>query len=907
MDVLKDDARDKCGGEEYLKPGSTNITVQLGLSLILGVSAFVAFCILRPRWSTLYAARKRRLDPNIGLPTLPDTFLGWIPGLYRVTEEQVLASAGLDAFVFLSFFKMAIRLFAVMAFFAYAVLWPVNHHYMDWNTKPPSDNTSSTYHPIDTTTYDDSTGGFNPYTTRSGDANDPLTIEFGGQGNNAYLWTWFVFTYFFTALIIYVMNRETFRIIRIRQAYLGTQSTITDRTFRLSGLPSYLKSEEKIKDLIEKLEIGRVECVNLCRDWKELDALMEKRATVLHKLEEAWSVFLGRQAHARLPKPDGRRRNRTADEEGSRGQRHPGGGVEVGIGEGDGDGEYRADGDEDDVERAGENTRLLSHGGNRAGLVDRDRPTITIRYGFLGLRSRKTDAIHYYEEKLRRLDEKIHAARQAKPPATGIAFITMDSIAACQMAIQAHIDPRPGQLLTKPAPSPSDVVWRNTYAPRGVRRLRSWSVTVFVSLLSVVWLGLVASLAGLLTICNLQKWFPDTVKTLEQLPVLKALIETGLPTLLVSLLNVAVPYLYEYLSYQQGKISRGDVELSIISKNFFFSFFNIFFVFAVSSTAINVVQLMDRLQDALRDTAGFARLIANQANKMSVFYISFIMLQGVGLFPFRLLEAGSVFLYPLYRMGAKTPRDFARIMVPPTFSYGFYLPTALLVFILCLVYSVLELGYLVLTVGLAYFVLGYFTYKYQLLYAMDQPQHATGGAWRIICNRVVLGLFVFQVIMASEMALHSAFVQSALTVPLLFLTLWYGHYFGRRFVPLTRFIALRSLRPGAGHVDEDEVVEEGEEADLRPSMGLLRRGSTVDEDKEKGLRFLNPSLTVCPEQPWIYQDAPPTSASDAATQDNLAEVSATALPEQGLPTGGTNSTISLGDTHVWRENGESHV
>lgn len=44
MNVL-DDASPKCRGEDYLKPGSTNITVQLGLSLILGVSAFVAFCV----------------------------------------------------------------------------------------------------------------------------------------------------------------------------------------------------------------------------------------------------------------------------------------------------------------------------------------------------------------------------------------------------------------------------------------------------------------------------------------------------------------------------------------------------------------------------------------------------------------------------------------------------------------------------------------------------------------------------------------------------------------------------------------------------------------------------------------------------------------------------------------------
>lgn len=56
--------------------------------------------IMRPRWKSLYAARKRQLTPtSIQLPALPDTFLGWIPALYRITEDQVLGSAGLDAFV----------------------------------------------------------------------------------------------------------------------------------------------------------------------------------------------------------------------------------------------------------------------------------------------------------------------------------------------------------------------------------------------------------------------------------------------------------------------------------------------------------------------------------------------------------------------------------------------------------------------------------------------------------------------------------------------------------------------------------------------------------------------------------------------------------------------------------------
>jgi calcium permeable stress-gated cation channel len=39
------------------------------------------------------------MDAASDLPDLPDTFFGWIPVLYRIDEQQVLAAAGLDAYV----------------------------------------------------------------------------------------------------------------------------------------------------------------------------------------------------------------------------------------------------------------------------------------------------------------------------------------------------------------------------------------------------------------------------------------------------------------------------------------------------------------------------------------------------------------------------------------------------------------------------------------------------------------------------------------------------------------------------------------------------------------------------------------------------------------------------------------
>lgn len=55
--------------------------------------------MIRPKWTELYAARRRRRCAASTLPELPDSFFGWIPVLYRITDEEVLESAGLDAYV----------------------------------------------------------------------------------------------------------------------------------------------------------------------------------------------------------------------------------------------------------------------------------------------------------------------------------------------------------------------------------------------------------------------------------------------------------------------------------------------------------------------------------------------------------------------------------------------------------------------------------------------------------------------------------------------------------------------------------------------------------------------------------------------------------------------------------------
>lgn len=451
----------------------------------------------------------------------------------------MLASAGLDAYVvccilnvssclltlgqYLAFFKMAIKFLLVTLFFALAIIKPVHDTHPE---KKPSLGGGDGKHKGE------------PIELRS---ETPWTELIGHDYEyyTDYLWVYLVFVYLFTALILYLIVSETRRIIEIRQEYLGSQTTITDRTIKLSGIPLDLRAEDKIKCFIEDLGIGQVESVTLCRNWKELDERITRRQTILRKLEEAWTVHLGSRRVERSletlpvvqpPPPD-------------------------------------ADGDDR------EDSRLLNDSDRDADYVTpyaRQRPTAKIWYGRFKLRYRTVDAIDHYEEKLCRLDDEIRDLRKRDFEPTPLAFVTMDSVASAQMAIQAVLDPSPLQLLAKNSPAPSDVVWPNTYLSRGQRVFRSWSITFFIGVLSVFWTVLLVPIAGALNTCSIKQVFPGIADALNRHDLLETLVNTQLPTLSLSLLNVLVPFLYDCRSshpstsqlltpHRAGKQTRHDI------------------------------------------------------------------------------------------------------------------------------------------------------------------------------------------------------------------------------------------------------------------------------------------------------------------------------------------------------------
>lgn len=791
-------------------PKSNIASVQIAIALILGLSAFLIFCVLRVRYPKIYVGNLTDINQTYlhsqsrqSLPRLPrKSLFGWLPTLFKINEQQILEHAGLDAVVFLGFFKMCIRSLSVCACFAIVIILPMRYWF---------------------------TGRVDQDYSQENDAN-----VFKSHRHKAYkhfIWTYPVFTYLFTFIVTYFLFEQTKRIIRMRQTYLGKQNSVTDRTVKLSGIPPNLRDDEDLKRHIESLGIGEVDSITIVQEWGDLATLFKVRKRILEDVEVYWmkyfesigmeniSDMLSTEVLSNLGDPI------NLNSSASYHDQEPGSLPQL-----DQEEEEEADSNStvsrtsliDQVENRLQQDNIDTSLAHLPLLNDQLKFRPTIRTGLFGLLGPKVDAINYFTEQLEIVDSEITRARRREYPPSSTAFITMKSVAQAQVIAQAVLDPKVNHLITSLAPAPHDIIWENLYLTRRERNLRILLVTLFIGFLSIILVFPVTYLAQLLKLESIKRVWPSLGLFLEKNKLAETLVTTLLPTYLFTILNIIMPYFYIWITSKQGYTSHSDEELSSVSKNFFYIFVNLFLVFTTAGLA------------SITDTAKIANQLAQSLIELSLFYVDLIILQGIGIFPYKLILLGNLLKFSFGSLfWCKTPRDYLKLYKPPVFNFGLQLPQPILILIITVIYSVVSTK--ILTAGLIYFVIGYFVYKYQLLYACVHPPHSTGKVWPLVFRRVILGLLLFQFTMVGTLALEKEYTYATFLTPLPLLTIACLWKFQKSYIPLSIFIALRSIEDNTENLNAQEIPQTLENPD--------EHYKTLDERRELNTKFEYPGLT----------------------------------------------------------------
>lgn len=789
----------------------------------------------------MYAVRTLRTTNSQTIKILPGNLLTWIKTIYNITDDEVLEYSGLDAYVFLSFFKMGIKIFSLLSVLDILILSPIRYYYTGNYDK---DNlTMSVIESIVT---------FNLNTPATQFKEPPDLLEEFPY----YFWVYPIFTYMFSIIVYVKLFDYTKKVLKTRQKYLASQNSITDRTIRLDGIPRRLLKKNNpilLKNFIEDLQIGKVLDVRLIYDYTPLEELFDKRNELLVGLERLYSSTYGLNIDLYNE------------------QKTPGVYLknQIDVYEPPNDKKFR-----------------------------KVRKRITSLFKSLNEVNAK---IKFYQDKFDTKDSTIDINKYPEFKLLPTAFITMDSVAAAQMAAQTILDPRVYKLMVSLAPAAKDIKWQNFKLTYYEKLFKSYLITILIIFSYIFVSILVTPLSTLLDLKTITKIWPQLGELIKKSQWATTFVTGVLPPFLFSLLNILLPYFYQFLSQFQGYSSNSDIELSTLLKNFFFIFFNLFLVFIVSGTIWDYIS-------SISDTTKIATQLATSLKKLSLFYVDLILLQGLAMFPVKLLQIGDFVILNvigkllfLKSIILRTPRDYRfYYYTPPVFDFGIHLPQHILIFIIILIYSVVSTK--IVTSGLVYFVLGFFVYKYQLIYSFVHPPHSTGKVWPMIFRRIILGLVLFQLFMCGTLALEGAILLSILCTPLILVTLIIAYNYEQYYLPLNNFIALKAiLNPfdfdkefdddvllvsllksannSSTNINHPSPPNEDQHLLLQPlfeeSSSLLlagdhtipyndmtissdslrnvtkRRVSTIDEDREKFTDYTYPYLIDPLNGPWI--------------------------------------------------------
>lgn len=296
-------------------------------------------------------------------------------------------------------------------------------------------------------------------------------------------------------------------------------------------------------------------------------------------------------------------------------------------------------------------------------------------------RRQKVDAIEYLTERMQRLELEIQRGRDnidmRNPMPYGFSsYNTMpEAHAAAYRARRKH---KKG-VTVKLAPAPEDIIWDNLPLSKASRRWKKFTNTLWVALLTVIWIAPNAMIAIFLSnLNNLGRVIPSLMAPLQRNWKSWAVVQGVAAPAILSLFYLLLPILFRRLSIRAGDTTKTSRERHVVHQLYAFFIFNNLVVFTIFSAIFQFVSAVvkatkDRQNawDAIRAGEFGAKLLSALCN-VSLFWVTWLLQRNLGaavdlsqLFNLLWIWFAKTFMAP-------TPRQREEWTRPPPFDYASY-------------------------------------------------------------------------------------------------------------------------------------------------------------------------------------------------------------------------------------------
>ncbi|KAF2396576.1 DUF221-domain-containing protein [Trichodelitschia bisporula] len=554
----------------------------------------------------------------------------------------------------------------------------------------------------------------------------PINITGGGGnqqldklnfGNVVNPWKYFAHAgcaWLFFGFVMIMITRESVFYINLRQAYLMSPNyarKLSSRTVLFTAVPDEYLNEAKLREMLG----SHVKRVWFPTDTKELDDLVKERNKIAYGLEGAETKLIRLANAARLKAEGGAVHDEATTA-------HPKSHAEAAT-DGINSGEIEA-----------------AHEGAARWVRPKDRPTHRLKF----LIGKKVDTIEWSRAELNKMipeveheQDKHRRGEARKLRAVFVEFINIREAQAAFQSLTHH------QIITM-APRftgvhPLDVIWSNLRIRGWERMLRKVATLSFVVGLVIFWSIPVAFVGAISNINYLTDKLP-WLDFINKIPTAILGVVTGLlPVVLLAVLMALLPIILRLAARLGGAPTHSDVEYTVQNYYFAFQVVQVFLVATVASAASSAVSQI------IKNPTSVTSLLSKQIPKASNFYLSYFVLQGLGVFAGMLVGVAGLIVTPLLaKILGSTPRKlFMRWNQLSGLGWGTVYPvyTNLLVIAMCYA-CIAPLVLIFAAIGLYLF---YFAYRYNLLYVYSTGVDTRGLVYPRALQQLFVGMYIAEI------------------------------------------------------------------------------------------------------------------------------------------------------------------
>ncbi|RMZ90277.1 hypothetical protein DV736_g2497, partial [Chaetothyriales sp. CBS 134916] len=719
-------------GSAQHRQGTTVQTLALSVAagfVLFGIQ-FGAFLIIRNYlWAKrIYQPRSFLIPLKDRVKPPPNNPFRWLSTLLKTSPDTVLRKAGMDAYFFIRYLTMCLKIFGPSAVIILPILIPLNF------VSGKGTRTAGTTH----------------YNVTGLDTLAWSNVAL--DHTNRY-WAHLILAILLIAWVFYLFYHELLHYVVKRQEYLSSPShrlKASSTTVLITSIPKKLCTTAALMELYDDFP-GGVRRIWLNRNFKSLVRKDELRRQWEDCLENAETNLIRKavKQHRKNRKKD----KQKATKDSSALEKTIATAIRT-------NGRPHADekASETTIQAACEDdlqydlatkalwTKYVSPKQRACMRIPQMNHARAFRIPLVGrFFTLKVDTIYYCRRELARLNREMETEIEEADtcPQNASAFIQFNTQKGAHMACQTVADTEPGHMTQRMVElSPADINWSALNYTRQNKALR---LVLFVALfiLLVFVYGVISFFTGILSKLSTLSDSTTWLRWINTLPrwLLSFIQGTLPPVILVIVLSGPTPIVLRAMTNKtRGATTGSQGERSLQLWYFILLVFELLIVPTISSGLTSIVQ------ELIHNTASVPEILATNLPTAANYYFSFLVLQALSISSSSILQ--TIRLLNYYVFGSVNTPDsvYHKLSFTWRTRIGSNIPWYTTFAVIGLVYSViapLMLIFMLLTFGLFYIVI-----KNNLLYVVRTGDVDSGGLWfPSAINQTFTGLYFMEVCM----------------------------------------------------------------------------------------------------------------------------------------------------------------